>query len=211
MTRLLPRGRVAKWDREKIETLSTPELRQLLVNAEQLNEPEVAALCNQALDARPRGRAAVRRLRPNGARRLVARSKAFEAHGITLRNRNWSRGGVRPDDGIVVLAIPYEEVQKSDGTNSHLLWAPNTDGAHSWSDSPGGQERLEHCRAALARGEAEGMLVYAKSADSAPGEAPAAASGVDADNMLKLKVEQRGEEFWATWPEIRRTTVTNMN
>jgi hypothetical protein len=205
MTRLLPRGRVAKWDQEKIDTLSTLELRQLLANAEQLNEPEVAALCNAALDARPRGRAAVRKTRPNGARRLVARGKAFEAHGIALRNRSWSRGGVRPEDGVVVLAIPYEEVQKAEGLNSHRLWAPNTDGTQAWSDSPGGQERLEHCRTALDSGAAEGMLVYAKT------EGNTSASGVDVENILKLKVEQRGEEFWATWPEIRRTTVTSMN
>lgn len=54
---ILPRGRVATWDREKLEALSTPELRQLLVNAEGRNETTVAAICGELLDARPRGRA----------------------------------------------------------------------------------------------------------------------------------------------------------
>ena len=59
----LPRGRVAKWDREKIETLGTPELRQLMANAQRLQEPEVAALCNEVLAARPRGLPTVRKAR----------------------------------------------------------------------------------------------------------------------------------------------------
>ena len=55
------RGRVAKWNKEQIDKLSTPELRALLENAERLKEPEVAALCNELLDARPRGRAPKKR------------------------------------------------------------------------------------------------------------------------------------------------------
>ena len=54
--RLLPRGRIAKWSKEQIDKLSTLELRALLVNAERLKEPEVAALCNELLDSRPHGR-----------------------------------------------------------------------------------------------------------------------------------------------------------
>lgn len=66
---LLPRGRVATWDREKLETLTTLELRQLLVNAEHRNEPGVAALCGELLDARPHGRPPAPRQR---ARRKAA-------------------------------------------------------------------------------------------------------------------------------------------
>jgi hypothetical protein len=55
------RGRVAKWNKEQIDKLSTPELRVLLENAERLKEPEVAALCNELLDSRPRGRAPKKR------------------------------------------------------------------------------------------------------------------------------------------------------
>jgi hypothetical protein len=55
------RGRVAKWSKEQIDTLTTLEVRQLLVNAERLQETEVAAICNALLDERPRGRAPVRK------------------------------------------------------------------------------------------------------------------------------------------------------
>jgi hypothetical protein len=55
------RGRVASWSREQIDSLSTLEVRQLLVNAERLQETEVAAICNALLDERPRGRAPVRK------------------------------------------------------------------------------------------------------------------------------------------------------
>jgi hypothetical protein len=54
--RILPRGRVAKWTKEQLGALSTLELRTLLDNAQRLNETEVVALCNELLDARPRGR-----------------------------------------------------------------------------------------------------------------------------------------------------------
>ncbi len=55
------RGRVAKWSREQIDSLSTLEVRQLLANAERLQETEVAAICNALLDERPRGRPPVRK------------------------------------------------------------------------------------------------------------------------------------------------------
>jgi hypothetical protein len=72
--RLLPRGRIAKWSKEQLDKLSTPDLRALLDNAKRLNEPEVAALCDEILDARPRGRPQAPRDRKAGpARRLVTR------------------------------------------------------------------------------------------------------------------------------------------
>jgi hypothetical protein len=52
----LQRPRVALWTRDKIESLSTPEVRELRVNALRLGETEIAALCDEVLDARPRGR-----------------------------------------------------------------------------------------------------------------------------------------------------------
>jgi hypothetical protein len=57
----LNRPRVALWTRDRIESLSTLEVRQLLENALRLAEPEIAALCGAVLDARPRGRAPVRK------------------------------------------------------------------------------------------------------------------------------------------------------
>jgi hypothetical protein len=53
--RVLPRGRVAKWSREQLDKLSTDDLRALLDNARKLNETEVAALCTEILESRPRG------------------------------------------------------------------------------------------------------------------------------------------------------------
>lgn len=47
-------ARSAQWTREKIDSLSTAEVRQLLDNAKRLNEAEIAALCEQVLGSRPR-------------------------------------------------------------------------------------------------------------------------------------------------------------
>jgi hypothetical protein len=187
------RGRVSKWSKEQIDKLSTPELRALLANAERLKEPEVAALCNELLDARPRGRPPVRRdKRSAEPRKLVTRGRAFEMHGVSLRNRVWSLGGIRTD-GAVVLAVRADEVHSSDGVHSYLLWAPNSGASRPWSDSPGGKERLGHCRIALERGAAKGLALYEK--------------GIAADTVLELRVEMRGEEYWATCAPGHRTTV----
>ena len=192
--RILPRGRIANWSREQLDALSTPELRVLLENAERLKEPEVAALCGELLDARPRGRAPARRPRAPGLPPgTVPRGKAFEKHGVAVRHRVWSRGGLR-EDGAVVLAVLADTVQKVDGADHYLLWAPNIDDARPWSDSPGGRERLEHCRIALERGDAAGLLMYDKR--------------VDADNVLSLRVEKRGDEYWATCATPRRVVST---
>jgi hypothetical protein len=190
------RGRVTKWSKEQIDKLSTPELRALLVNAVRLKEPEVAALCNELLDARPRGHPAVRRDKGSpAAGKLVTRGRAFEKNGVSLRNRVWSHGGIRTD-GAVVLLVRADEVRQTGGEHSYLLWAPNIGDSHPWSDSPGGKERLGHCRVALERGAAKGLALYGK--------------GVAADLVLDLRVEKRGEEYWATCtPKQRPTVVTH--
>ena len=61
MSNLVGRGRIAKWSREQIDKLTTPELRALLENATRLKETEVAAVCNDILDNRPRGHPPARR------------------------------------------------------------------------------------------------------------------------------------------------------
>ena len=48
-------GRAMEWTRERIDSLSTIEVRQLRANAERLQEPEVTALCDAVLGTRPRG------------------------------------------------------------------------------------------------------------------------------------------------------------
>ena len=55
----LPRGRAATWTRERLDKLSTDELRTLLANAHGLNEPDLAALCEEVLAGRK-----VRRRKP---------------------------------------------------------------------------------------------------------------------------------------------------
>jgi hypothetical protein len=199
MEDILERGRIASWSKERIAKLTTLELRALLVNAERLQETEVAALCNELLDARPRGRPPVRRDKRSGeGRRLITRGKAFEKQGVVPANRVWSRGGVRAD-GTVVLAIRAEDVQKTKGVDSYLLWAPNIRNSHPWSDTPGGQERLEHCRIALERGVAQGLLMYGKPVAGVPPKSSGAGDDrVDAGRVLSLSIEKRGKEYWAT-------------
>jgi hypothetical protein len=52
--RILGRGRAAQWTKEKIDTLTTPDVRNLHANAERLLETEIAALCIEVLGSRPR-------------------------------------------------------------------------------------------------------------------------------------------------------------
>ena len=203
--RILPRGRIAKWSKEQLDKLTTPEVRALMANAERLNETEVAALCNDILTARPRGHAPARRHRDAPlARTLVSRGKAFRMNGVNLHSRTWSRGGVR-DDGAVLFAVRVEDVQHAEGTSSCVLWAPDASDA----DSPAAHERLEHCRKALERGAAEGLMTYGK---RAPGAVPDGKTDktdrMDAATVLKLSVELRGAEYWATWAPEKRVVVS---
>ena len=208
--RILPRGRVAKWGKEQLEKLSTLELRALLANAERLQEPEVAGLCNEILDTRPHGHPpARRRERAAEGLRLVTRAKAFQMHGVALRSRIWSRGGVRGDGGVM-LTVRADEVQKADGTSSCLLWAPNVGESRPWSDSPAGKERLEHCRIALERGSAEGLLLYRRLEKGVEAKDELSRDDrVDAQTVLKLKVEKRADEYWATWIPERGVVVNH--
>ena len=195
--RALPRGRIAQWGRERLDALSTLELQQLLDNARRLKETELAATCDEILGTRPYGRPRAAR-----ANRLVAFAKAFEKHGISVRSRRWSRGGIRTD-GAVVMCLPAGDVRTTEDGDSCLLWAPNDANEHPWSDTPGGQERLEHCRIALERGAAEGLLSYSKgaAAGAEPGDDSVADLKVDAAAMLSLRIEKRGEQYWARWNE----------
>ena len=200
---ILQRARVVLWTLEKIASLSTPEVRQLRANAERLQEDDIAALCAQVLGDRPRGlaapRAPAKKKRADG-RRLVSRSQALGMRGVSLVNRFWSRGGVRASDGGVVLALWSDDVRRSNDGCSYLLWAPNVDGARPWSDKPGGKERLDHCRRALERGEAEGVLVFGTRLEGMlPEDKALNVEGADADSVLAMGVEKRGDEYWATW------------
>ena len=199
---ILQRARVALWTFEKISALSTPEVRQLRANAERLQEDDIAALCAQVLGDRPRGlagpRAPSKKKRADG-RRLVSRSLAFGMRGVTLANRFWSRSGLTAS-GDVVVALWAEDVRRDNAGSSYLLWAPNVGGARPWSDKPGGKERLEHCRRAIERGSAEGLLVFGTRLEGTlPDEKALTVDGADAESVLSIGVEKRGEEYWATW------------
>ncbi len=60
--------RSTQWTAERISALSPPEIKQLRSNAERLLEPQVAALCTEALKSRPRAAA------PAKAKAVKARS-----------------------------------------------------------------------------------------------------------------------------------------
>jgi hypothetical protein len=199
---LFRRGRATAWTLERIGQLSVRDIKQLRDNAQRLDEPVVAALCNQALQDAPRTEARVRsRAVPRGkAGRLIARTRAFEARGAWLHNRRTSWGGVRKSDDMVVMALWADSIESAQGGCSYLLWAPNVGGSRPWSDQEAGRERLQHCRQALAQGRAEGLLVHGERfAEHLPEHKAHAVHGVDRDIVVVFQVEMRGAEFWATW------------
>lgn len=60
-------GRAMDWTKDRIQTLSKPEVKQLRANAERLQEPVVVALCDEVLSPRPK---------PAAARRAKAKKDA---------------------------------------------------------------------------------------------------------------------------------------
>ena len=66
------------WTKDRIQTLSKPEVKQLRANAERLQEPEVVALCDEVLG----GKAKLAKLAKAGAARLAkAKTAKKEAKG----------------------------------------------------------------------------------------------------------------------------------
>ena len=200
-----PRPRETKWTEERIAALSAGEVRQLRANAERLGDATVADRCASVLAHRPRAASndhdRVPSMRTALERRLVSRSVAFGTNGIMLANRFWSRGGIARD-GRVVFALWATDVVRDRNGASCLLWAPNVDGSRPWSDKPGGQERLEHCRRAIADadGAASAFLVYGQRLNGVqPEDRAASVAGIDAGSLSELRVEKRGKEYWAVW------------
>ena len=190
------------WSSERLERLNRDELTNLRANAERLGEPALAALCTQLLTERPRRGAgnAGTMTAVKVRRRLIARSKAFQARGVYLQDARTSWSGVRRKDGMVVMALWQAAVRSQDGVCACLLWAPNVDGMRSWSDSPAGRERLEHCKLAMARDDVQGLLVYGQALEGRlPEDRARTILGIDAETVVHLKVEMRGAEYWATW------------
>jgi len=192
-----------EWTPERVARLGTAELQQLRENAEKLGATTVVALCDAALEGRPksaakRGAAAVAKR----ARRLISRSKAFQARGVYLPALDSSWSGVRKSDGAVVMSLWTPAIVSREGTCSLLLWAPNVDGSRPWSDTAAGKERLVHCKLALERGGGEGLLVHGENFDGERAEQNArSVHGVDPECVVEFRVEQHGAEYWAVWGE----------
>jgi hypothetical protein len=194
--------RARAWTRERLDQLSRQELVNLHANAERLGEQELAALCGTLLQERPRRGApsATVLTRLKGGRRLIPRTRAFEARGVSLYDPRTSWSGVRKADGTVVMALWHAAVKSRDGGCSCLLWAPNADGARPWSDGPAGRERVEHCKLAIERQGAEGLLVYGQPLEGRlPEDRARTVLGIDAETVIHFQVEMRGAEYWACW------------
>ena len=197
------RGNPEGWTVARIGDLSIQEIRQLLENAERLDEPMLAERCRAALRGARSSHRQLAQYKPGArtkARHLIARVKAFEARGVYVVDARTSWSGVRKADGKVVMALWADGVESADGTCRYLLWAPNVDGSRPWSDKVAGVERLHHCKRAVELGSAEGLLVYGVGlAAYLPEDKAQAIHGVDAETVLTFQVEQIGEEFWAKW------------
>jgi hypothetical protein len=70
--RLVRPGRSAAWTKDRIEGLSTAEVRQLRDNAQRLSESEIAGLCEEVLKARPKG--AAKAAKPVTAKTVAAKA-----------------------------------------------------------------------------------------------------------------------------------------
>jgi hypothetical protein len=196
------RGSTSAWTRERLDQLDRPELLNLRANADRLGELELTALCDEVLKERPQrgpqsSGAVSKRKR---AQKLLSRSAAFGARGVFLQDPRTSWSGVRKADGAVVVAMWQAAIQTTDGGCSCLLWAPNIDGARSWSDSAAGRERLEHCKLAMERRGAEGLLVQGEPLEGRlPEDRARTVLGIDAETTVDFRVELRGKEYWASW------------
>jgi hypothetical protein len=193
--------------------MTAREIRQLRDNALGLDQPAVAELCTEALKGRSEARVQTRgRWAPRTqARHLVARSKAFQARGVYLADPRSDWGGVRRDDGAVVFALWADTVVSSEGTCRYLLWAANVDGRRPWSEKPAGLARLEHCQRALDNGRAEGLLAYGQALEGyIPEDKAHTIYGIDADVVLELQVQRRGDEYWALWGKRTRSVAASL-
>jgi len=196
--------RTAEWTRERLEKLGKQDLLNLRDNAERLGEPELAALCGELAKKRPltgpKSIGAAARPKAKSPNKLLSREKAFGTRGVWLSDPRASWSGVRKSDGAVVMALWHAAVRTSKGACACLLWAPNTDGARPWSDSVAGRERLEHCKLAMEKDGAEGLLVHGETLEGRlPEDRAHTILGVDAETVIRFQVELRGEEYWASW------------
>ncbi|HKU72134.1 MAG TPA: hypothetical protein VJQ51_14965, partial [Burkholderiales bacterium] len=190
----------ARWNAQSIASLCVEEIRQLRQNALRLGAAEVAGLCDAALAAQSAHASPAPSPSRGPKSRLIPRRAAFAMHGVHLSAGMSSWGGVRQPDGAVVIAVWADDVRSEAGGCSYLLWAPNRAGSRPWSDMPGGRERLEHCKLAMEKGGAEGFLVHGvRLVGMLPEQRARSVSGVDPAVVLRFRVVQRNEEYWAVW------------
>jgi hypothetical protein len=195
-------SRASAWTRARLDRLSRDEMLNLQTNAARLGEQELAALCDELLKERPQSGPASSGAVPRTKERhrLMPRSRAFGARGVWLYDPRTSWSGVRKSDGMVVIAMWQAAVQSQDGTCACLLWAPNVGGIRAWSDTDAGRERLAHCKLAIERKGAEGLLVRGEALeDRLPEDRARTVLGIDAETVIRFEVEMRGAEYWATW------------
>ena len=69
------------WTKDRIQTLSKPEVKQLRANAERLQEPEVVALCDEVLSGKAKAAKAAVVPGSPGSRSAKAKKPAKEAKG----------------------------------------------------------------------------------------------------------------------------------
>ena len=62
------------WTKDRIQTLSKPEVKQLRANAERLHEPEVVALCDEVLSGKAKA-AKTATARPGTTKKLRKAAK----------------------------------------------------------------------------------------------------------------------------------------
>jgi hypothetical protein len=189
-----------RWNTQSVGSLSVEEVRQLRENAVRLGAGEVAGLCDSALAAHGQKASSGASSSRRGNSRLVPRRSAFQMRGVQLNAGMSSWGGVRQSDGVVVLSLWADDVRSERGGCSYLLWAPNQAGSRPWSAMPGGKERLEHCKLAVEKGEAEGFLVHGVRLEGVlPEERARSVEGADPAIVIRFQVVQRGAEYWAVW------------
>lgn len=200
-------GRAAQWTTERLQQLGRQELLHLRANAERLAEPELASQCAEMLKSLPaRGPASSGAVsRAKAGSRLVPRTSAFQARGVWLQDVRTSWSGVRKTDGAIVFALWASAIESKRGGCRCLLWAPNRQGLRPWSDTAAGRERLEHCKAAVALGGAEGLLVHGEPLEGRlPEDRARTVLGVDPQTVIHFLVEQHGDEYWAAWGKSGR-------
>jgi hypothetical protein len=119
----------------------------------------------------------------------MCRLRAFHAQGVALKYswRSWS--GVRRHDGVIVFAIAESDVESDDGGCRCLVWSYAAEARFGRQSS---QERLAHCRLAVCRGSAEGILL------------PDRAQVVSYDTVA-LRVEKIDDQYWALWGSVTQS------